>query len=101
LVRIEILEYLFRLIHDARIIEARNAFQKPFDLFVIMSMTEQPTYDILIEQWGLAPDDVFRNLMVLPHAARRHPFDEEGFRSKTQRGTAKDKGYKEDHLEVR
>ena len=36
LVGMEILEYFFRVFHDARIIEARNAFQKPFDLFVIM-----------------------------------------------------------------
>jgi hypothetical protein len=56
-------KYLIRLFHEARIIEARDAFQKSFEVLATVQRTEQPCYNPGIEQQRVSFDEFFRNLI--------------------------------------
>jgi len=51
-------------------IEARQAFQKSFEVLVVIQGTEQPRHYFPIERRNLGFGEPFRNLM---YAVQRHP----------------------------
>jgi len=63
-------KYLIRVFHEARIIEARDASQKSFEVLVTVQRTEQPCYDLGIERQRVSFDEFLRSLI---YGVQRQP----------------------------